>query len=187
MHRSIIAAASLVALAAAAQSPQPSPQPESGPRAAPPTLTAAFIDAQGRSVGKATLVKTPNGVLIEAELERLPPGEHGFHIHERGRCEPAGKFESAGGHFTPRRMQHGFLMAGGPHAGDMPNLFAAADGRARVHVFAVHVSLGQGADSLLDTDGSSIVVHAGADDYRSQPSGAAGARIACAVVAAPTP
>jgi superoxide dismutase, Cu-Zn family len=147
--------------------------------------TATFIDTQGRAIGTATLVQTPNGVLISAELKGLPPGELAFHVHETGRCDPADQFRSAGGHFNPSGHDHGFLAADGAHAGDMPNQFAHEDGTLRVHVFNPRVTLGAGEESLLGGDGTSLVLHAKPDDYRSQPAGNAGDRIACAVIERP--
>jgi superoxide dismutase, Cu-Zn family len=144
------------------------------------TASAQFIDTQGREVGSATLEEGPNGVLVRGEITGLTPGPHGFHFHEVGRCEPP--FESAGGHFAPHGRGHGLLYDGGPHGGDMPNIVADGTGRAAFEVTAPLVTLGSGAGSLLDADGTSIVVHAGPDDHRSQPSGNSGDRVACAVV-----
>ncbi len=143
---------------------------------------AIFIDTQGRQIGTATLLQTSQGVLIEAEVQGLPPGEHAFHIHQKGACDPATKFESAGGHFALPGEKHGFLAEDGPHAGDMPNQFVGQDGMLRIHVLDPNVTLEIGEGSLFGADGSSIVIHAKADDYRSQPAGNAGDRIACAVI-----
>lgn len=147
------------------------------------TLKTNFINAEGKQIGTATLSQTLNGVLIQTDLRGLPPGEHGFHIHETGKCEANNGFESAGGHFAPRGQQHGFLTAGGPHAGDLPNQIVGQNGRLQADVLAAYVTLEAGRDvSLLDQDGSALVVHSKADDYKSQPSGNAGDRIACAVI-----
>ena len=143
---------------------------------------AAFVDAKGRSVGTATLMQTPNGVLLDVDVSGLPPGEHAFHIHETGRCDAADGFKSAGNHFAARAHQHGFKVKGGPHAGDMMNQFVGEDGRLRAHVVNTRVTLSDGEGSVFDEDGSALVVHAKADDYQSQPSGNAGDRIACAVI-----
>ncbi|BBK44367.1 superoxide dismutase [Cu-Zn] [Allostella vacuolata] len=150
--------------------------------ASPEGMQATFVDANGKNVGDATLAQTPHGVLITARISGLPPGEHGFHLHETGRCDAAGGFESAGGHYAPRGKAHGFKAEDGPHAGDMPNQFVGSDGWLRAHVLNARVSIGGGAAALLDADGSALVVHAGADDYGSQPSGKAGKRLACAVI-----
>lgn len=142
-----------------------------------------LIDRQGQRIGTAVFQQTPNGLLISVTAEGLPPGEHGFHIHETGTCDPATGFSSAGGHFAPAANPHGFEVEGGPHAGDMANQFVGPDGKLRAHVFNPRVTLGEA--SLTDSDGSALVIHAGADDYHSQPSGDAGDRIACAVIAPP--
>jgi Cu-Zn family superoxide dismutase len=148
-------------------------------------VTASFANAQGQETGKAELVQTPHGVLIEIEVRGLPPGEHAFHIHQKGVCDPAAKFESAGAHFAPHGNKHGFLAEGGPHAGDMPNQFVGQDGVLRAHVVDPNVTLGAGEASLFGPSGSSLVIHAKADDYMSQPAGNAGDRIACAVIRGP--
>lgn len=142
----------------------------------------ALIDREGRQIGTAVFEQTPNGVMISVTARGLPPGEHGFHIHQTGRCDPSEGFASAGGHFAPAGHSHGFEVAGGPHAGDMPNQFVAGDGTLRAHVFNPRVTLREGENSLMDADGSALMIHAGADDYRSQPSGDAGDRLACAVI-----
>jgi Cu-Zn family superoxide dismutase len=143
---------------------------------------ARFIDAKGQAIGTATLTEMPGGILISLEVSGLPAGEHGFHVHEAGKCEPDTGFESAGEHFDPRGHKHGYSVEDGPHAGDMPNQFVGADGRLRAHVFNPGVALASGDATLFDQNGSTIIIHANPDDYRGQPSGNAGARIACAVV-----
>jgi superoxide dismutase, Cu-Zn family len=145
-------------------------------------IEAEFIDTDGQSIGTATLTETPHGVLIEADITGLRPGEHAFHVHETGMCDAEGGFESAGGHYAPRGNEHGFQNENGPHAGDLPNQFVGEDGRLQVHAFAWGVTLSEGEASLLDEDGSALVVHAGADDYSTEPSGDAGNRLACAVI-----
>lgn len=144
--------------------------------------TANMIGADGKTVGSATLTQTPTGVLIAAELKGIAPGEHAFHIHEKGICEPDKKFESAGGHYNPGKKQHGYLMTGGPHAGDMPNQFVGSDGMLKVDVLNPNVTLGSGDGTLFGGDGTALVLHAKTDDYKSQPSGDAGGRIACGVI-----
>jgi Cu-Zn family superoxide dismutase len=146
------------------------------------TARATFVNQQGVQVGTATLAQAANGVLINIELTGLPPGGHGFHIHETGRCDPTTGFESAGEHYAPGGHTHGYLVEGGPHAGDMPNQFAGQDGRLRADVFNPNVTLYPGPLTLFDDDGSALIVHANADDYRNQPSGDAGGRVACAVI-----
>lgn len=148
---------------------------------APTTARAALKNAQGETVGQATLTETPHGVLIRTTLTGVPPGEHAFHIHAVGQCEPP--FTSAGGHFNPTSKEHGIENPRGMHAGDMPNVNVPADGRLTFERLAEHVTLAAGPASLFDDDGSALVLHAGADDYTSDPAGDAGARLACGVVA----
>lgn len=146
------------------------------------TAEAVFLDTNGKPIGTAKLMETPDGVVIRVEVNSLPPGEHAFHIHERGQCNPKDGFKSAGDHFSKPKQEHGYFSKGGPHAGDMPNQFVAKDGTLRAEVFISEVKLASA--SLLDSDGSALVLHVKPDDYRSQPSGNAGDRIACAVIKA---
>lgn len=144
--------------------------------------SAEFVNADGQKIGSFRLTDTPHGVLIAGQLTDLPSGGHGFHIHETGECDASTGFESAGGHFAPGGRSHGFLDSAGPHAGDMPNQFVPGDGTLQLEVFNPNVTLGPGENSLFDADGSAIVIHAKVDDYKSQPSGDAGSRLACAVI-----
>lgn len=147
-----------------------------------PTATARLIGTDGKPMGTAKLTQTRHGVLIELTAHGLKPGPHAVHIHAVGRCDPKTGFDSAGGHFSPLPKNHGFLDRHGPHAGDMPNQFADASGNLRASLFNPNITLRRGERALFDRDGSSIVVHAGADDYSSQPAGNAGARVACGVI-----
>ncbi|MDE8652065.1 superoxide dismutase family protein [Novosphingobium album (ex Liu et al. 2023)] len=153
--------------------------------AMPGMAHAAVIDATGKRIGMVMLEQTPSGVLVTADIKGLPQGEHGFHFHEKGLCDPAAKFASAGGHFAPGGHQHGLKVAGGPHEGDMPNQYVGADGVLKAEVINPHVRLGEGPGSIADADGTALVIHADPDDYTSQPAGNAGGRIACAVISAP--
>jgi len=142
------------------------------------TATANLIDANGRGMGRARLRQAPHGVLLEVVFENATTGGHGLHLHEVGRCERPG-FASAGGHFNPTGRQHGYLNARGPHAGDLPNIEVPSTGRLSVEYFVADVTLEPGAKSLLDQNGSSLVVHAGKDDHASDPAGVSGDRLAC--------
>ena len=146
----------------------------------PQTSRAELMDAKGGKAGMAALSETPKGVLITVELWDLPPGPHAFHIHSAGRCEPP--FTTAGGHYNPHDKKHGVMNPGGMHAGDLPNIHIGQDGKGKVEVLASQVTLGKGTGSLFDEDGSALVIHAGADDYKSDPAGEAGPRIACGVI-----
>ncbi len=145
------------------------------------TATAQVVNAQGQSVGTANLVQIGDVVRVVFEAKGLPPGQHGVHIHEIGKCEAPG-FETAGGHFNPDRKQHGALNPQGSHAGDLPNLTVAADGTGRLETATKQISLLSGPSSLFDSDGSALVVHASPDDFRTDPTGNSGARIACGVI-----
>jgi Cu-Zn family superoxide dismutase len=150
-------------------------------RSTTPAAKATLKDAQGKTLGEATLRDSPAGVLVKLDLQNVPPGPHAFHIHAVGKCDPP-DFMTAGGHFNPTMMKHGLMATGGPHAGDMPNLFVPMDGKLSVEVLDANVTLAAGAKSLFDADGSALVLHATGDDYTSDPAGNAGGRIACGVV-----
>ena len=145
------------------------------------SATATLAGPDGGDRGAVELQATPSGVLIHAVLRNLPPGVHGFHIHETGSCRP--DFSAAGGHFAPDGNKHGSLTDGGPHAGDMPNIHVPESGELTFEALNARVSLERDAKAaLLGEDGTAIVIHKGPDDYSSQPSGAAGDRIACGVI-----
>jgi superoxide dismutase, Cu-Zn family len=142
---------------------------------------ATLKDAQGQTVGTATLTETPHGVLIHVSLTSAPAGAHAFHVHEVGKCEPP--FTSAGGHFNPGKKQHGLENTMGMHAGDLPNIEVPSGGALTFDTVAHDVTLKPGANSLLDADGSAIVLHEKGDDYKSDPAGNAGSRVVCGVIA----
>jgi superoxide dismutase, Cu-Zn family len=142
---------------------------------------AVLKDASGKEVGQAELVQTPHGVLVKLSLKGAPAGEHAFHVHAVGKCEPP--FTSAGGHFNPGGKKHGIEAAEGAHAGDMPNLHIPASGDLAIEVVNPMISLVKGQpNSVFDADGSALVIHAAADDYKTDPTGNAGDRIACGVI-----
>jgi Cu/Zn superoxide dismutase len=143
---------------------------------------ANVIGLDGKSHGHIMLQQVPTGVLITTDVKGMPAGEHGFHFHEKGTCDPAQKFTTAGGHFAAGGSEHGLMVMGGPHGGDMPNQHVGPDGALVSQILNTGVTLTPGAKSLFDADGSALVIHAGADDYKSQPAGDAGGRIACAVI-----
>ena len=150
------------------------------PASAETIANAQLKDVSGKPVADADLVQTPAGVLIKLQVKGLLPGEHAFHIHAVGKCEAP--FESAGPHFNPANHKHG-MMSGEAHAGDMPNLHIPQDGNLSLEIVNAAVSLDKGKpNSLFDGDGSSLVIHAKADDYKSDPAGNAGDRIACGVI-----
>jgi Cu-Zn family superoxide dismutase len=147
------------------------------------TATAVLVNPDGEEVGTAELTETPSyGVLIRLEVEGLEPGPHAFHIHETGDCSAA-DFGSAGGHYAPRGRSHGPLHPHGKHAGDLPNLHVPDTGAVSTERLAGGVTLFEGATgTLFDDDGSALVIHATADDYRSQPAGGGGPKVACGVI-----
>jgi Cu-Zn family superoxide dismutase len=149
--------------------------------AAAQTAKATLKNAEGKAVGSAALTQTPAGVLIRLSVKGLPAGERAFHIHGVGKCEPP--FASAGPHFNPGGKKHGLMAAEGHHAGDLPNLHVPAGGELTVEVLNPAVTLEKGkANSLFGPQGTALVIHAGKDDYKSDPAGDAGGRIACGVV-----
>jgi len=167
MFRTALTAAALAAPLAAPAQPTAS-------------IPATFVDLNGREIGGANVTGTINGTLIEVVLTGLPPDSWlGFHIHELGVCDPAARFETAGDHFNPAGVEHGFLTETGPHAGDLPNLHTGPDGSVSAAVFSGLVLLVDGASNAI---GRALVIHSEPDDYRSQPHGNSGDRIACAVI-----
>ena len=146
-----------------------------------PATSGTFIDSQSQPVGEVRLQQTPHGVLVRIDLTNVAPGVHALHIHSVGKCD-APTFESAGGHFDPAARKHGFLNPAGPHAGDLPNLDVPATKKLSMEYHVPGMTLDRGSLPLVDADGSSLVIHAGKDDYTSDPAGASGDRLACARV-----
>jgi Cu-Zn family superoxide dismutase len=170
--------ARLVSAAALLTAPLALAQTDGGTAAsARAPIEVKLSDAKNKPVGTAKLTQTAHGVLIAVDLHHLSPGTHAIHLHETGKCEAPG-FKSAGGHFNPGHKQHGFMTNEGAHAGDLPNLEVAANGKVKAELLAADATL----DALLDQDGSALVIHAKRDDYQSQPAGDAGDRVACGVI-----
>lgn len=140
--------------------------------------TAAMKDAEGNSVGTVAFEQGAQGTVVHARLTDLPPGAHALHVHETGKCE-APAFTSAGGHYNPSDQAHGFFADEGYHAGDLPNFHVPDSGTVEIEFFSEQLKLD---DNVFDSDGSSVVIHAGMDDYRTDPAGDAGGRVACGVI-----
>ena len=153
------------------------------------TATAVLTSSTGQAIGTATFVEGTDGtVLITVTASNLSPGAHGLHVHAVGRCDQP-DFVTAGAHFNPFSRLHGFRTSEGPHAGDLPNLMVGPDGRGTL-VFSDTVinrfTLRPGPGSILDADGSALIIHAGPDDELTDPTGNSGGRAACAVISAGT-
>ena len=177
--------AALPALFLVACNREPGAAPQANQAASPPIATttppAALIKSDGTPGGSVTLVQDPNGVSVTIAATGLPRGVHGVHLHAIGKCDPP-KFESAGAHWNPTERQHGRDNPQGAHLGDLANVEVGADGSGE-SIFAIGTArLSEGANAILDADGTSLVIHAKPDDYKTDPSGDSGDRIACAVL-----
>jgi Cu-Zn family superoxide dismutase len=152
-----------------------------GQQAAAQSAKSTLKNGDGKEVGTAELTQLPAGVLIRLSLKGMPAGEHAFHVHGVGKCEPP--FTTAGGHFNPDSKKHGLMAMEGHHAGDMPNLHIPADGVLAVEVVNDSVTLEKGKpNSLYGPNGTALIIHAGKDDYKTDPTGDAGGRIACGLI-----
>ncbi|MBB4825155.1 Cu-Zn family superoxide dismutase [Sporosarcina luteola] len=144
------------------------------------SVVSPLLNTEGTEIGKVTMSEDSQGVNISIKAEGLAPGLHGVHIHETGVCTPP-SFESAGAHFNPGKKEHGFDNPKGFHLGDLPNMKVGDDGKGVLQVTSAELTLKPGTDkSLLDQDGSAIVIHEAADDYKTDPAGNSGTRVACA-------
>lgn len=154
------------------------------PASAKPRAVAHLKTLDGKPAGTVTFATVNRGVLVEFDLAGLPPGPHGIHLHVSGNCDPKTGFTSAGPilGLGPVIRKHGLLAEGGPLAGDLPNQFASADGHLHAATLTSGFGLGNGKRSIFDRDGVAIIVDQRGDDYRSQPMGESGARIACGVI-----
>ena len=150
-------------------------------QSAPKSAHADIVNAQGQKIGTAKILPAKQGVKIEVNVSQLPPGTHGIHIHAVGKCEGP-DFTTAGPHLNPDAKKHGKDNPEGPHAGDLLNLEVKADGTAKATLLDTMVTLGDGPNSVFHEGGSAIVIHEKEDDYKTDPAGNSGPRIACGVI-----
>ncbi len=152
------------------------------PAAHVPDASARLIGIDGKASGVVIFHQTAKGVQIDVSLSRMQPGVHAIHIHAVGKCEEGKSFNTAGAHFDVGGHHHGKMDPQGPHTGDMENVTANKLGFVRATVTMTGFTLSPGPNSLFDADGSAVVIHAGPDDYKTQPAGASGDRVACGVI-----
>lgn len=179
------AAACATSPAASSRTPAGGGGAQAAVAAATDVATAELRDRTGKTVGTARLVGEPQGAInLTVNVTGMTPGSHGIHFHAVGSCTPGDStaFAAAGGHHNPMGRKHGLENPDGPHAGDLPNIVVGADGSGTLETRTARATLRPGPTTLLDADGSALVVHAGADDQRTDPSGNSGARMACGVV-----
>ncbi|MEK3979553.1 superoxide dismutase family protein [Psychrobacillus sp. FSL K6-2836] len=143
------------------------------------TVKVSLLNTEGKEVGEATLTEHSKGVHILLNAEGLTPGVKAIHFHEKASCEKP-TFETAGAHFNPTHKEHGFENPKGYHLGDLPNIEVGEDGKVELETVSPAVVLAAGkSNSLLDADGSALIIHENADDYKTDPSGNSGDRIVC--------
>ncbi len=148
---------------------------------AAPGAKTTLVTADGKSVGQVTLTQAADGLLVKASITGMKPGSYGFHLHTVGKCDKP-EFTTAGGHWNPTEHKHGKDNPAGPHMGDLMNVEVAASGMATFEQKIPGAMLQGGDHPLLDADGAAVVLHAGPDDYKTDPSGNSGPRIACGVL-----
>lgn len=154
---------------------------EQAPVPSSPSVEVKLSDAAGKDAGTALLIQSQKGLIVRVEVTGLEPGWHGVHFHGNGDCsDHAEHFKKSGGHAMRDGEKHGLLTDGASHAGDLPNIFADEKGNARAEFFTTNI----GFDMLRDKDGGALMIHAAADDHRTDPSGNSGARVSCGVVPA---
>lgn len=172
---SAISGLAVVACSPMAADPEPAPLPPVG------SVEASLADGYGAYRGTARLTQVDQGIRVVIDVQNMPPGVKAAHIHTTGRCDGP-DFQSAGGHWNPYDRQHGRENPQGQHMGDMPNLIVGQDGTGHLEVTITDAWIEGGRAPLLDDDGAAVMIHAGPDDYRSDPAGDAGSRIACGVI-----
>jgi Cu-Zn family superoxide dismutase len=174
----VLGSLAILSLGASAHAAPQKPKPEA--------MKVELKNAQGTSLGTAELSHVKQGVRVKLDLSQVTPGTHGIHFHEKGLCEGP-DFKSAGEHFNPAGKEHGMKNPKGTHAGDMPNIEANSSGVVKREFVVKGVTLGEGESSLRRFGGTSIVLHAKADDHKTNPAGDSGDRIACGMIAGREP